>query len=172
MIQFISLFDRICAVKIIEKHDRNPSFRNKLKNFWKDVHSAWITLMHQNLDPRKEPIFYNQNIKGDNKTICYPQWLIRGVSTLNYIIDKSGKCYTWEIFKQKYKSVINATPNTWKNNMSQKGETRGVQSSRGKLGSFPARAVPISPFPILPISHITLKMNSPLESPHEPKHNY
>jgi hypothetical protein len=55
------------------------------------------------------------------------------VSTLNDLIDKSGKCYTWEIFKQKYdfndnveffrhKSVINATPKTWKNNMSQKGE--------------------------------------------------
>jgi hypothetical protein len=44
-------------------------------------------------------------------------------------------------------------------------KTRGVRSSRGKLsrgklGGFPARAVPISP-----ISHFTLKMNSPLESP-------
>jgi hypothetical protein len=39
-------------------------------------------------------------------------------------------------------------------------KTRGVRTSRGKLGGFPARAVPISP-----ISHFTLKMNSPLESP-------
>jgi hypothetical protein len=55
------------------------------------------------------------------------------VSTLNDLIDKSGKCYTWDIFKQKYdfndnveffrhKSVINANPKTWKNNMSLKGE--------------------------------------------------
>jgi hypothetical protein len=49
--------------------------------------------------------------------------------------------------------------------------TRGVQSSRGKLGGFPACADPISPFPICPF------LTSPWKwiagwNPHEPKHDY
>jgi hypothetical protein len=46
-------------------------------------------------------------------------------------------------------------------------ETRGVRCSRGKLGGFPARADRIRHFALshLTISHFTLKMNSPLESP-------
>jgi hypothetical protein len=99
-------------------HDSNLSFRNKLNNFWKDVHSAWITLWHQNLDQRKEPIVYNQNINAvDNKTIFYPQWLIRGVSTLNDLIDKSGQFYTWEIFKLKYNFNDNNSSDTNRSSM-------------------------------------------------------
>ena len=110
---------------------KQPLILNKLNVFWKDVHTAWITLVNtQNDNILSEPIFFNNNIKINNKPVYFKDWHMCGIKYVNDLIKEDGNLYTWEEFKDiynttdnpfRYYSLIHSIPKNWKKRIKETG---------------------------------------------------
>lgn len=104
--------------------NQQPNFKQSLNPFWKNVHEAWVALSsRQTENPLLNPIFHNNEIKINKKTIFYNDWYIQGIRYLNDLFDEEGNIYTWEQFSLKYDihrqafkyvAVTHAIPKNWK----------------------------------------------------------
>ena len=106
---------------------KQPVFIKHLNEFWKDVYDIWLTIQTQESQfdqkPQTEPLFHNQNIQINNKSIFYKEWFLKGVTCINDVIDETGNFYSWEQFSLKYDiknqafkyiALIHAVPPNWK----------------------------------------------------------
>jgi hypothetical protein len=84
--------------------NETPNFLKHLNPFWKDVYKAWSTLRktENETEPQKEPIFHNQNIRINNKSVYFQDWHWAGVTFINDILDENRNLYKWEDFSQKF----------------------------------------------------------------------
>ncbi|MCG8431202.1 MAG: zinc-binding domain-containing protein, partial [Candidatus Omnitrophica bacterium] len=124
----------------VEKHggnymwltnDVSPIFLKVLNPFWQDVYKIWIaTPMTESEDPKKEPLFHNNLIKVNHRSIYYQEWHMKGVMHLNDIIDDHGNFYSWEAFSDtfnienqsfRYYSLLHAIPRNWKKRIKEMG---------------------------------------------------
>ena len=114
-------------------HDEQPIFLNKLNKFWKDVYTSWnsLTSHYPELDPRVQPLFYNINIKVNNQTVFFEDWLAKGIRYINDILNDDGSFLTNQEFHQKYNinqpfkyiSMVHSIPRNWKKRIKDIGET-------------------------------------------------
>jgi hypothetical protein len=93
--------------------DYIQKIQSKLKNtFWKDVLLSWAKVIEKE---RKfnchfflaSPIWFNNKIKIDNKSIFYKEWFEKGVQSINDLINEDGTYLTLDQFQGKYKIVVN-----------------------------------------------------------------
>ena len=113
--------------------NNKPTFLNGINLFWKDVFKSWADLTKNDVKivPESEPLYHNDSIKIDNKTIFYNDWLIRGIRYLNDLINETGALMTWDEFSQKYDiqnqafkyiTVTHAIPKNWKKRIKAQGK--------------------------------------------------
>lgn len=112
--------------------NEQPSFLCKLNPFWKDVYYAWTSLTGKKPDENKlsEPLFFNNNIKINNKPIFFKDWHLCGIKYVNDLINENGSPYTWQEFKTLYNindnpfrfySLLHAIPMNWKKRIKECG---------------------------------------------------
>ena len=80
--------------------------------FWKDVLLSWEKVIEkeQNFNCHfflASPIWFNNKIKIDNKSIFYKEWFEKGVRSINDLINEDGTYLTLDQFQEKYKIVVN-----------------------------------------------------------------
>ena len=97
-------------------------------NFWGDVLAAWSLLSRYPTPSSTEQvaqqmIWYNSNMKIDQKVVCYPGWIERGVISVSDLTDVNGTILNYPQFCQKfdfkppftqYYGIVAAIPEPWK----------------------------------------------------------
>ena len=80
--------------------------------FWKDVLLSWAKVIEKERNFNwhfflVSPIWFNNKIKIDNKSIFYKEWFEKGVQSINDLINEDGTYLTLDQFQEKYKIVVN-----------------------------------------------------------------
>ena len=81
--------------------------QENMNNFWNDVFSSYSKFgcklkIDETTDFLSEPIFYNANIKYDNKVLFVQDWFTNGVSKIGDLVDNNGNFLTFDAFCQKF----------------------------------------------------------------------
>ena len=100
-------------------------------NFWTELLKAWCKFTFKppqsDQEVHSEVIWYNSNIRVNNKVINYPNWINKGIKYVNDLCTTEGKLLTYQEFCQKYSfrppklkfnGIISAIPKQWKEKLS------------------------------------------------------
>lgn len=81
---------------------------DKMNIFWKQVFQAYVRLEQSTLlvdtseSILREPIFYNTNIRINNKAFYHHNWFINGISNIKHFVNNDGQFYSLQEFNNKY----------------------------------------------------------------------
>ncbi len=95
--------------------------------FWKDVLLTWANLSYKEninvVGADKQQIWYNSNVRVQNKIVFFNAWYHAGIITIGDLMDPKGKIMSYDQFSANYRvrsnfvqynSIISAIPFTWK----------------------------------------------------------
>jgi len=77
--------------------------------FYRQVLHAWFALKKQPinaLDIRREILYFNKNIKIENKYMLLPNMVANNIYLINQIVDNSGKVLSYDTLCRQYGNVI------------------------------------------------------------------
>ena len=126
-------------------NEPQPIFLKQLNPFWQHVFQAWsyTNMQEEDIAFQKECIFYNKDIKINNKTIFFQEWYIKGITHINDLIDEQGNLYSWELFSEKfniqnqsfrYLSLLHSIPRNWKKRIKESSQKlKNVDSEKIKV---------------------------------------
>lgn len=92
----------LCGRKYIQEKSKDIS-----NLFWKDVLKAWLYFSKKSSEQRThpasmEPLFFNQNILIENKTIFYESWFKKKVVFINDVLKENNSIMTLDEFKTEF----------------------------------------------------------------------
>ena len=113
--------------------EKQPIFLKDLNPFWKDVFLAWnkINMQQKGENYLSEPLFFNENIKINRKTVFLKAWHQSGVSLVNDLVNEQGEFRNWEDIKTsltlntnflQHRSIVEAIPRNWKKRIKDHGK--------------------------------------------------
>ena len=116
-----------CNLRIIDVHHLTQTIKY---TFWKEVIEAWSQYNFQEpqneLEIRKQNIWFNSFIKVDNQPIFYKQWYTNGIQTIEDLLHEDGSFLTFEQLASKfnvrgnyliYYGLLSAIPVPWKHKL-------------------------------------------------------
>lgn len=99
----------------------------KIPPFYKDILLYWNEIMEDNeINGRSNVLWYNKNIKINNKVVFYKRWYDKGIMYVRDLFDKYGKPkskirlneqYGLNISVMDLNSILHAIPRDWKINI-------------------------------------------------------
>ena len=116
-------------------HSNLDTSVQKLKNFpnfYKNIFKNWC--LHLTSTPAlpsaiaSQALWYNKNIKIDNKSICLAEFSQKGLNCVGHLFNERQKLKTWDELKQEYRflenkrflfmQLLHAIPKSWKEDLS------------------------------------------------------
>lgn len=89
------------------------NIKNRIKKianiFWKDVLEAWLHFSEKSPEqksyPSMEPLFYNENILIEKKTVFNKNWFENNIVFVNDVLNEDGSIMKLKDLKEKYKKI-------------------------------------------------------------------
>ena len=96
--------------------------------FWRDILSNWSKLFEESLEDPKDilsqPIWFNKNLKIDQKTVFFHSWVQAGIFYVNDLLDENNHFMSLNKLNElygltanflRYNSILSMIPRSWKN---------------------------------------------------------
>ena len=110
-----------CNYNIKKMQINIPPFYKDVLRFWKELQNYSLPTTSQ--DAISEIFWNNENILVEGKSVCYNNWIKKGIVYIHNLIDNNGKFMSYASFISKYSistdfvtyfGIINAIPKEWK----------------------------------------------------------
>ena len=115
---------------------------DNFNSFWKGIIIKWATLRDSSTATPEailsQPLWLNNNIKINNKTIIKPSWIKNDIFFVNDLIDETGNFLPYEEFVRKFPvntnildfyGLLSAIPREWKIKLKDCNKLEDVSSS-------------------------------------------
>ena len=143
------ILDRYCKIEIplllkcnLEYKDIEYAFSKPIPLFWQNVIQSWCNYNFKPIDTTNDPtsdiIWFNSNIRIDNRVIFNKEMFTKGIIYLKDFTHSNGDIYSHEEFKMHYSvninfltyySIIHAIPTRYKEALKVQNDRAGIQQS-------------------------------------------